>query len=63
VQRHRIKDLRDVIMTDRVSFPEKITRLGEELAQHYHDPVFAKSKTMGEIIERSLKRLLVDSLR
>lgn len=63
VQRHRIKDLRDVIMTDRVSFPEKITRLGEELAQHYHDPIFAKSKTMGEIIERSLKRLLVDSLR
>lgn len=63
VQRHRIKDLRDVIMTDRVSFPDKITRLGEELAQHYHDPIFAKSKTMGEIIERSLKRLLVDSLR
>jgi hypothetical protein len=63
VQRHRIKDLRDVIMTDRVSFPEKISQLGEELAQHYHDPVFARCKTMGEIIERSLKRLLVNSLR
>ena len=62
-QRHRIKDLRDVIMTDRVSFPEKITQLGSELAQYYDDPVFARCKTMGEIIERSLKRLLVKSLR
>jgi hypothetical protein len=50
-------------MTDRVSFPEKIAQLGEELAQHYHDAVFARCKTMGEIIERSLKRLLVNSLR
>jgi hypothetical protein len=63
VQRHRIKDLRDVIMTDRVSFPDKIQQLGEELAKHYEDPVFAKCKTMGEIIERSLKRLLVRSFR
>lgn len=62
-QRHRIKDLRDVIMTDRVSFPEKITQLGDELAQYYDDPVFARCKTMGEIIERSLKRLLVRSLK
>lgn len=62
-QRHRIKDLRDVIMTDRVSFPEKIQQLGNELADYYHDPVFARCKTMGEIIERSLKRLLVSSFR
>ncbi|SFW81007.1 hypothetical protein [Chitinophaga sancti] len=61
--RHRIKDLRDVIMTDKVSFPEKITQLGVELAQYYDDPVFARCKTMGEIIERSLKRLLVKSLK
>ncbi|WP_109694701.1 hypothetical protein [Chitinophaga deserti] len=63
VQRHRIKDLRDVIMNDRVSFPGKIKQLGEELAEHYHDKVFARCTTMGEIIERSLKRLLVGSLR
>lgn len=62
-QRHRIKDLRDVIMTDRVSFPEKISQLGHELAQYYDDPVFSRCKTMGEIIERSLKRLLVRSLK
>ncbi|ATL46043.1 hypothetical protein COR50_02065 [Chitinophaga caeni] len=58
-QRHRIKDLRDVIMTDRVSLPDKIQQLGEELAEHYEDAVFSRCKTMGEIIERSLKRLLV----
>jgi hypothetical protein len=63
VQRHRIKDLRDVIMTDRVSFPEKISQLGHELADYYEDSVFSRCTTMGEIIERSLKRLLVRSLR
>jgi hypothetical protein len=62
-QRHRIKDLRDVIMKDNVSFPEKISQLGHELAQYYDDSVFSRCKTMGEIIERSLKRLLVRSLR
>ena len=60
--RHRIRDLRDVIMTDQVSTPEKISRLGHELARHYDDAVFSRCKTMGEIIERSLKRLLVSSL-
>jgi len=60
-QRHRIKDLRDVIMTDNVSTPEKIRQLGDELSRHYQDMVFARCKTMGEIIERSLKRLLVRS--
>ncbi|MCF6402358.1 hypothetical protein L3C95_05695 [Chitinophaga filiformis] len=62
-QRHRIKDLRDVIMTDQVSFPEKVAQLGHELAEYYDDPVFSRCKTMGEIIERSLKRLLVRSLK
>jgi hypothetical protein len=61
--RHRIKDLRDVIMTDNVSTPEKIRQLGSELAHHYDDQVFARCRTMGEIIERSLKRLLVKSLK
>ncbi|GAA4304054.1 hypothetical protein [Compostibacter hankyongensis] len=62
-QRHRIRDLRDVIMTDTVSTPEKILQLGHELARHYGDNVFSRCRTMGEIIERSLKRLLVSRLR
>lgn len=60
--RHRIRDLRDVIMTDNVSTPEKISQLGHELAHHYDDAVFSRCKTMGEIIERSLKRLIVRGL-
>lgn len=60
--RHRIRDLRDIIMMDKVSTPEKISRLGYELARHYDDAVFSRCTTMGEIIERSLKRLLVSSL-
>ncbi|MHB1922324.1 MAG: hypothetical protein ACYCOO_08820 [Chitinophagaceae bacterium] len=61
-QRHRIKDLRDVIMTDPVSTPQKVKQLGEELAAHYQDAVFSRCRTMGEIIERSLKRILVRNL-
>ncbi len=60
--RHRIRDLRDVIIADTVSTPEKISQLGHELARHYDDIIFSRSETMGEIIERSLKRLLVRSL-
>lgn len=60
--RHRVTDLRDVIMTDTVSTPEKISQLGHELARHYDDIIFSRADTMGEIIERSLKRLLVNSL-
>jgi hypothetical protein len=60
--RHRIRDLRDLIIQDNVSTPEKIRQLGDELAHHYDDMVFSRCKTMGEIIERSLKRLLVKSL-
>ncbi len=62
VQRHRIKDLRDVIRTDEVSTAAKISQLGQELARHYDDPAFGRCTTMGQIIERSLKRLLVQSL-
>ncbi|PUZ28029.1 hypothetical protein DCC81_00665 [Chitinophaga parva] len=63
VERHRIKDLRDVIMTDHVSSPEKVKQLGDELAHYYGDSGFERCRTMGEIIERSLKRLLVQSLK
>jgi hypothetical protein len=42
-----------------MSTPEKIQQLGAELAEHYQDAIFTKCRTMGEIIERSLKRVLV----
>lgn len=58
-ERHRLKNLRDVLVQEEVSTPEKIKQLGEELSVYYGDPVFSRCSSMGEIIDRSLKRVLV----
>jgi hypothetical protein len=58
-ERHRLKDLRDSMVREEMSTPEKIQQLGAELAAHYEDAIFTKCRTMGEIIDRSLKRVLV----
>jgi hypothetical protein len=58
-ERHRLKDLRDCMIKEEMSTEEKIRQLGNELADHYQDSVFSKCNTMGEIIDRSLKRVLV----
>jgi len=58
-ERHRLKDLRDAMSMEALSTTDKIKQLGEELAQHYDDPVFSRCKTMGEVLERSLKRVLI----
>jgi hypothetical protein len=58
-ERYRLRDLRDVVVKDEISTPEKIKQLGHELAEHYDDPVFSRCKSMGEIIDRSLKRVLI----
>ncbi|MFN5335019.1 MAG: hypothetical protein ACK5BV_07525 [Bacteroidota bacterium] len=58
-ERHRLKDLRDSMIKEEMSTSEKIQQLGAELATHYEDSIFTKCRTMGEIIDRSLKRVLV----
>jgi hypothetical protein len=58
-ERHRLRDLRDVLVHEEVSPPEKVRQLAQELAQHYNDPLFEKCTSMGQIIDRSLKRVLV----
>jgi hypothetical protein len=58
-ERHRIKSLRDVLVKEDLSTPEKIYQLGHELADHYEDNIFAKCDSMGHIIDRSLKRVLL----
>ena len=58
-ERHRLKDLRDVLLKEQVSTPEKTKQLALELAEHYQDPIFAKCTSMGQIIDRSLKKALV----
>ena len=58
-ERHRLKDLRDALIKEKISTPDKIKQLGEELAEHYQDLGFTRCSTMGELIERSLKRVLI----
>lgn len=58
-ERHRLRDLREVVWNEEISTPEKVRQLGAELAEHYNDPVFAKCRSMGQIIDRSLKQVLV----
>lgn len=58
-ERHRLRDLREVVWNEEISTPEKVLQLGAELAEHYNDPVFAKCRSMGQIIDRSLKQVLV----
>jgi hypothetical protein len=58
-ERYRLTDLRDVLVKDEISTQEKINQLGFELAEYYQDPVFGRCKNMGELIDRSLKRVLI----
>ena len=58
-ERYRLRDLRDVLVGDEISTSEKIKQLGFELAEYYEDAVFERCTSMGELIDRSLKRVLV----
>ena len=58
-ERYRLTDLRDVLVKDEISTTEKIKQLGFELAEYYQDPVFGRCTSMGELIDRSLKRVLI----
>ncbi len=58
-ERYRLTDLRDVLVKDEISTTEKIKQLGFELAEYYQDPVFSRCTSMGELIDRSLKRVLI----
>lgn len=62
-QRHRLKDLRDALLNDELSTPEKIRQLGEELAGHYKNPGFTRCKTMGQIMDLHLKELIISDLK
>jgi hypothetical protein len=60
-ERHRVKSLRDVLVREDLSTPEKIYQLANELADHYEDLIFRKCDSMGHIIDRSLKRILMST--
>lgn len=57
--RARLADLRDALENDEVSLPGKMEQLKEELAAHYKDDRFLQCRSMGDIVEWSLKRIVV----
>lgn len=57
-QRHRMKDLRDSLLEDDISTPEKTRELAGELAAHHGDPYFLQCKTMSEILSHHVRDLI-----
>jgi hypothetical protein len=57
-QRHRMKDLRDSLLEDSLSTPEKTTQLAIELAEHHDDTRFLQCKTMAEIMTLHVRALI-----
>lgn len=58
-ERQRLAVLRDALRGDEVSTPEKVAQLRGELAAYYEDPKFERCGTMAEILEWSLKRMIL----
>ncbi|HWB28043.1 MAG TPA: hypothetical protein VG738_21370 [Chitinophagaceae bacterium] len=60
--RYQIKHLLDIMSLDDISKTEKVNQLKVELANHFHQVVFLKCKTMGQILKTQLKQTLRKSL-
>lgn len=60
--RYRVKDLLDIMHDDKISKPEKMKQLREDLAVYFHQPAFLQSKTMGQIVKTQLKQTLRKSV-
>lgn len=50
--------LMEVMREDLIAPEAHVRRLGEGLAEHYGSPTFAQCRTMGELVDHSLDRLL-----
>ncbi|MGC8750189.1 hypothetical protein [Hydrotalea sp.] len=60
--KYRIKELLDIMCNDEISKPEKVLQLKQELSNHFHQSVFLKANTMGQIVKTQLKQNLRKSL-
>lgn len=61
--KQRLKDLLHTMERAELSPYAKVLSLRTELSEFYQDPVFEKCETMGMLLERSLKRVLIYSLK
>lgn len=60
--RYRVKDLLDIMHDDKISKSEKTKQLREELADYFHQPLYLRCKTMGQIVKTQLKQTLRKSV-
>lgn len=60
--RYRVKELLDIMTTDRISNPAKMHQLGQELSEYFDQPFFLRSCTMGQLVKTQLKQTLRKSL-
>lgn len=63
VARHQTKDLIDILVTDKISTPEKTNQLKTELAEHHKEKSFLTCRNMGEVVKKSLRQLLRTNLK
>jgi len=54
-------DLVHCMVNDKLSTPEKISNLANELSEHYHDNRFLSCTTMGELVKMSLQVIVEKS--
>jgi len=53
--RSRTMDLLNIMSKDRISKPEKVQQLKQELSEHFHTTAFQKCSSMGQIVKAHLK--------
>ncbi len=57
-QRLRLKDLKDALVDDELSTPEKLEQLKSELAEHHQDNNFLKCRSMAEVLMVHMKKFI-----
>lgn len=58
-QRFRLKDIKDVLMEEELSTPEKVIQLRKELAEYHEDERMLSCDTMIKILETHMKLFLL----
>lgn len=60
--RFRLMELLNIMSRDKISIPEKLAQLRDELADHFNNPAFRKCRSMGQLVKRQLKQTLQKNL-
>ena len=57
-QRHRLKDLKEALLHDELSTPEKLEQLKRELAEHHQDERLMDCCSMADLLTEHLKKYI-----